>query len=152
MKKYILSGGIGAIIILLLLVTVPINQPIEQVELIQIESTAITQPVETELDFSINVKGGMHDKSYLTISGTIPKGDKHLTGIIYTGENEFSKVVYVFQLQSLENIYETKVGINDDYLWEEDTTYIISINHNGILKEKTFYRGTLENNFEDSIL
>lgn len=118
------------------------------------ESVSIPIPTQTGLGFSVHVSGDMHDKSFLTISGTIPDSPDHLTGTIRTGEGDDLTIVYVFQIE-LEpevNQYEEKVVITQDYLWEEDTTYIVSVNHGEIFKEVAFHRGTTMNNFMDSVV
>jgi len=114
-------------------------------------SSKYSQP---ESDFSINVSGDMHDKSFITISGMIPNKPDHLTGTVRMGQGADLTILYVFQIEldENENRYDEKVGINDDYLWKEDTVYTISVNHGGVFKEMEFYRGTVVNNFEDSIV
>lgn len=109
---------------------------------------------QTGLGFSVNVSGDMHDKSFFTISGTIPDQPRHLTGTIRTGEGNTLKIVYLFQIELDNgiNVFEEKVGISEDFLWQEDTTYVVSINHGEIIKEIEFYRGTESNNFNDSVV
>jgi len=123
-------------------------------ETIVIDKVIDPIPSKTDLGFTINVSGDMHDKSFFTISGTVPDQTHYITGMIWTGKSDTLKIIYVFQtkLDKGINIFEKKVGINEGYLWQEDTTYTISINHDGKIKEIEFYRGTKINNFEDSIV
>ena len=127
----------------------PVSEPTPEPEPVSIPTTS-----QTGLGFMINVSGDMHDNSFFTISGTIPDQPRHLTGTIRTGEDNTLKIVYVFQMELDNgiNVFEKKVGISEDFLWQEDTTYIVSINHGEIIKEIEFYRGTESNNFNDSVV
>ena len=118
------------------------------------EPVSIPMPPQTGLGFSVNVTGEMHDRGYFTISGNIPDEPNHLTGIIFAGAGDDLKIVYAFQQQLDDDVnhFQEKVRINGNYLWDEDTTYIVSVNHGGVIKEIEFYRGTTVNNFEDSIV
>ena len=130
----------------------------DPVEIVQTEPEPQPTPEPTQttyqtgLGFSVNVSGDMHDKSFFKIYGNIPDNPNHLTGTIRTGEGDALRIIYVFQIELDEGInqYEEQVGINADYLWEEDTTYTVSINHGDIIKEVKFHRGTTVNNFADS--
>jgi len=141
-------------------INTPSDQPISEIidsEIIIIdptpepEPTSETSPIE-DYSFTVNVEGDMHDKSFFTISGTVPDEPRHLTGMIYSEERSDLKIVYVFQIQLDDGVneYHERVGINDDFIWVEDTTYIVSVNHGKIIKKIEFYRGTTENNFLDS--
>lgn len=118
------------------------------------EHVSVPMQPQTGLGFSVNVSGDMHDKSFFTVSGTIPDSPNHLTGTVRTGEGDSLRILYVFQIEldESENRYEEKVGINSGYLWEEDTTYIVSVNHGETIKEVEFYRGTTGNDFRDSVI
>lgn len=113
-----------------------------------------SEPGQETLYFTVNVEGDTKNRGFLTISGTIPSEPRHLTGAITSGIGIDVRVVQVFQIQmdKDENTFSHKIGINDDYLWEEDTVYTVSVKHGNLTRNVEFYRGTFENNFEDSIV
>jgi len=126
----------------------------EVVEVKQVEEPKSTPSQQTGLGFNVNVSGGTQHGDKLTIFGTVSDKPRHLTGMIYKDKGIDVKILYIFQIQldDTMNEFSKVVLVNEDYLWEEDTTYIVSVNHGEIIKKIEFYRGTAENNFLDSIV
>ena len=112
------------------------------------------KPEQNSTVLTIDIDGNTQDGRFLTVSGVIPSEPYHITGTITSGIGIDIRIVQVFQIQvdDENNTFSHKIGINDNYLWEEDTVYTISVKHGKLTKNIEFYRGTSENNFEDSII
>lgn len=101
--------------------------------------------------FILNILGGMNHGDKITIYGTVAFTDSPITGIVYHGDETNPTIVTVFQLISDENgNYTHEIIINDDYLWKQDNTYTVSVEHDTIYKEIQFFRGNESNNFANS--
>lgn len=114
------------------------------------ENKILTEELKSEtkentevFDFVVNLKGDMEHGDVLTINGIVPNPNSSVTGMIYRGEENGVDltVVIVFQLVSDDDGFYTKdVVINDDYLWEKNAIYTISIQNGGKYKTLEFSR------------
>jgi len=148
--------SVGLLIFIITENTTAESQTNNEIQIIdKLEYTTTSQSQQSDHDFTLNVSGGIHHGDYIEIFGTVPDKPDHLTGLIYSGEKDSKdvKIVYVFQLNlDDQNHYSEKVRINDDYLWEKNKKYTVSVNHGDVYKVIQFYRGSADNNLEYNII
>lgn len=89
-------------------------------------------------EFTVNLSQNFENDK-ITILGTVPKSNYYVSGLIYQGEAENTRLIYAFKILSDEDgLYKIVVDTNDSN-WSYEK-FTLSVKHDGESKQVIFER------------